>query len=116
MSRTFSLLARQVLRLYPEIAWVNDFRLADPGLAVDRAPVLLAPMAAILGSRVGRMAMSAQLMRSILNSIATRLDEARDVATGRSSFDELLSHAPEACAASLAELLAAGAANPQGVL
>ncbi|MGA9426756.1 MAG: HAD hydrolase-like protein, partial [Terracidiphilus sp.] len=38
------------------------------------------------------------------------------VATGRSSFDELLSHAPEACAASLAELLAAGAANPQGVL
>jgi len=70
---------RQVLRLYPEIAWVNNFRLADPGLAVDRAPVLLAPMAAILGSRVGRMAMSAQLMRGILDSIATRLDEARDL-------------------------------------
>ena len=70
---------RQVMRLYPEIAWVNNFRLADPGLAVDRAPVLLAPMAAILGSRVGRMAMSAQLMRGILDSIATRLDEARDI-------------------------------------
>src|SRR5262245_29335997 len=70
---------RQVLRLYPEIAWVNNFRLADPGLAVDRAPVLLAPMAAILGSRVGRMPMSAQLMRGILDSIATRLDEARDI-------------------------------------
>jgi hypothetical protein len=70
---------RQVLRLYPEIAWVNNFRLADPGLAVDRAPVLLAPMAAILGSRVGRMAMSSQLMRGILDSIATRLDEARDI-------------------------------------
>jgi len=70
---------RQVLRLYPEISWVNNFRLADPGLAVDRAPVLLAPMAAILGSRIGRMAMSAQLMRSILDSIATRLDEARDI-------------------------------------
>jgi hypothetical protein len=70
---------RQVLRLYPEIAWVNNFRLADPGLAVDRPPVLLAPMAAILGSRVGRMAMSAQLMRGILDSIATRLDEARDI-------------------------------------
>ena len=67
------------MRLYPEIAWVNNFRLADPGLAVDRAPVLLAPMAAILGSRVGRMAMSSQLMRGILNSIATRLDEARDI-------------------------------------
>jgi hypothetical protein len=70
---------RQVARLYPEISWVNNFRLADPGLAVERPPVLLAPMAAILGSRVGRMAMSAQLMRGILDSIATRLDEARDI-------------------------------------
>jgi hypothetical protein len=70
---------RQVLRLYPEIAWVNNFRLADPGLAVDKAPVLLAPMAAILGSRVGRMAISSQMMRGILDSIATRLDEARDI-------------------------------------
>jgi len=73
------LAVRQVLRLYPEIAWVNNFRLADPGLAVDRPPVLLAPMAAILGSRVGRMAMSSQMMRGILDSIATRLDEARDL-------------------------------------
>ena len=70
---------RQVIRLYPEIAWVNNFRLADPGLTVERPPVLLAPMAAILGSRVGRMAVSAQLMRSMLDSIATRLDEARDI-------------------------------------
>ena len=70
---------RQVIRLYPEIAWVNNFRLADPGLAIERPPVLLAPMAAILGTRVGRMAMSAQLMRSLLDSIATRLDEARDI-------------------------------------
>ncbi len=70
---------RQVLRLYPEIAWVNSFRVADPGLAVDRPPVLLAPMASILGDRVGRMAMSSQLMRGILDSIATRLDEARDI-------------------------------------
>jgi hypothetical protein len=70
---------RQVLRLYPEIAWVNNFRLADPSLAAGRPPVLLAPMAAILGSRVGRMAISAQMLRGILDSIATRLDEARDI-------------------------------------
>jgi hypothetical protein len=70
---------RQVIRLYPEISWVNNFRLADPGLAVERPPVLLAPMAAILGSRIGRMAISAQMMRGILDSIATRLDEARDI-------------------------------------
>ena len=70
---------RQVIRLYPEVNWVNGFRLADPGLAVERAPKLLAPMAAILGERIGRMAMSAQLMRGILDSIAARLDEARDL-------------------------------------
>ena len=70
---------RQVIRLYPEVSWVNSFRIADPGLAVNRPPVLLAPMATILGDRVGRMAMSSQLMRGILDSIATRLDEARDI-------------------------------------
>jgi MotA/TolQ/ExbB proton channel family len=67
-----------VIRLFPEIDWVNGFRLADPGLAVERAPVLLAPMAALLRDRIGRMAISAQVMRGILDSIATRLDEARD--------------------------------------
>ncbi|HUI14322.1 MAG TPA: flagellar motor protein MotA [Xanthobacteraceae bacterium] len=70
---------RQVLRLYPEIGWVNRFRRADPGIAVKRPPVLLAPMAAIFGSRTGRMAISAQMLRGILDSIATRLDEARDI-------------------------------------
>ncbi len=70
---------RQVLRLFPEVAWVNNFRLADPGIAVDRPPVLLAPMAAILGDRLGRMAISTPMMRGLLDSIATRLDEARDL-------------------------------------
>jgi hypothetical protein len=70
---------RQVLRLFPEIRWVNDFRVADPGITVERAPVLLAPMAAILRDRTGRMSISPQTMRGIMESIATRLDEARDI-------------------------------------
>jgi hypothetical protein len=71
---------RQVIRLFPEVSWVNSFRLNDPGLAVERAPVLLAPMATILGGeRSGRMAVSSTLMRGLLDSIATRLDEARDI-------------------------------------
>jgi hypothetical protein len=70
---------RQVIRLYPEIAWVNGFRVADPGLAVERPPVLLAPMAHILGDRLGRMSISQPTMRGILDSIATRLDEAHDL-------------------------------------
>ncbi|MGE3150462.1 MAG: MotA/TolQ/ExbB proton channel family protein [Pseudorhodoplanes sp.] len=71
---------RQVIRLFPEVNWVNGFRLADPGIALSRPPVLLAPMAAILGGdRQGRMAISQQTMRGILDSIATRLDEGRDL-------------------------------------
>jgi membrane associated rhomboid family serine protease len=70
---------RQVIRLFPEVRWVNSFRLADPGITVDRPPALLAPMATILGDRLGRMAISSQMMRGILDSIATRLDEARDL-------------------------------------
>ncbi|NEW93640.1 flagellar motor protein MotA [Rhodopseudomonas sp. BR0M22] len=71
---------RQVIRLYPEVAWVNSFRISDPGLALDRRPSLLAPMAAILGGeRSGRIAISPQTMRHLLDSIATRLDEARDI-------------------------------------
>src|SRR4051795_10931635 len=71
---------RQVIRLRPEVAWVNNFRIADPGLAIERRPTLLAPMAAILGGeRSGRMTISQQTMRHLLDSIATRLDEARDI-------------------------------------
>src|ERR1700740_1835958 len=71
---------RQVIRLYPEASWVNSFRIADPGLAIDRHPTLLAPMAAILGGeRTGRMAITQATMRHLLDSIATRLDEARDI-------------------------------------
>ena len=71
----------QVLRLYPEIRWVNAFRIADPGLAISARPVLLAPMATMLRDRSGSLSLSATSMRSIMDSIASRLDEARD--TGR---------------------------------
>src|SRR5258708_8405689 len=71
--------SRRGIRLFAEVAWVNSFRLADPGLAVARPPVLLAPMATILGERAGRMAISPTTMRGLMDSIATRLDEARDI-------------------------------------
>src|SRR5258706_3246365 len=72
---------RQVLRLYPEIRWVNAFRIADPGLAGSHQPVLLAPMATMLRDRTGTLSLSTASMRSIMDSIGSRLDEARD--TGR---------------------------------
>src|SRR4029079_5552414 len=71
---------RQVIRLYPEVAWVNNFRIADPVPAIAPHPTFLAPMAPILGGeRTGRMTISQQTMRHLLDSIATRLDEARDI-------------------------------------
>ncbi len=70
----------RVIRLFPEVSWVNGFRRSDPALVSAREPKLLAPMAAILGSeRADRFAISAQTMRAFLNSLANRLDEARDI-------------------------------------
>lgn len=71
---------RQVIRLFREVKWVNGFRLAEPGLVVERPPILLAPMATMLGARTGQMAISTLTMRSLLDSLATRLDEGRELA------------------------------------
>ena len=72
---------RQVIRLYPEIRFVNAFRISDPGLASTHQPVLLAPMATMLRDRTGTLSLSTVSMRTIMDSIGSRLDEARD--TGR---------------------------------
>ncbi len=70
-----------VIRLYPEIRWVNAFRISDPGLSMSLKPTLLAPMATMLRDRRGYTSLSTTSMRSIMDSIGGRLDEARD--TGR---------------------------------
>src|SRR5690606_8850270 len=64
----------QVVRLFREIRWVNSFLAGTE----SSDPVLLAPMKALLG-RSSSMALSTSSMRSILDSIATRLDESRDI-------------------------------------
>lgn len=70
---------RQIVRLFPEVRWVNSFRVSDPGLKVPKPPVLLAPMATMLRDRTGHVSISTLSMRSILDSIGSRLDEARDI-------------------------------------
>ena len=69
---------RQVLRLYPEIRWVNSFRISDPGITVDTTPTLLAPMATMLRDRTGHLSLATGAMRSLLDSVASRLDEQRE--------------------------------------
>lgn len=70
---------RQVIRLMPEVRWVNAYRLRDPGLELREQPAMLAPMATILGDRVGRRSISIATLRSILESIGMRLDEQREI-------------------------------------
>lgn len=70
---------RQVMRLFREVRWVNNFRVGDPGIKVPKPPVLLAPMATMLRDRTGHLSLSTLSMRSILDSIGSRLDEARDI-------------------------------------
>jgi hypothetical protein len=69
---------RQVARLFPEIRWVNAQRLGERGGV--REPVLLAPVALILGEGLARRAISALTLRAVLDSIGTRLDESREIA------------------------------------
>lgn len=68
----------QILRLYPEINWVNTFRLDRNAVAVKRGPRLLAPMATLLSDSKSGANIGTQAMRSILDSIGQRLDEGRD--------------------------------------
>ncbi|MBA4783966.1 MAG: MotA/TolQ/ExbB proton channel family protein [Rhizobiales bacterium] len=68
----------QILRLYPEINWVNTYRLDRSAVGVGRGPQLLAPMATLLGDQRNQGNISTQAMRSILDSIGQRLDEGRD--------------------------------------
>ncbi len=69
---------RQVVQLYPEIRWVDTVRIADPGLVAPRQPVLLAPLANMLRDRKGVLSLTPTSMRSIIDSVGSRLDERRD--------------------------------------
>jgi hypothetical protein len=69
---------RQVMQLYPEVAWIESFRRDQAALSQSRQPKLLAPMAAMLGERKD-LRLSTLSLRSLLDSISLRLDEARDI-------------------------------------
>lgn len=69
---------RQVLMLRPEVAWLEQYQ-SGVAPASLQEPVLLAPMARMLGERRGRLTLSALSMRSLLDGIASRLDESREL-------------------------------------
>ena len=67
---------RQVMRLSPEVKWVNSMQ--DGTMARVRQPVLLAPVAGMLRDKLGEAVITPSSMRSILDSVGNRLDEAKD--------------------------------------
>jgi len=69
----------QVLQLIRSVRWVVGFSRGDPDVRSSTAPRLLAPLAALLRSRDTRMQISSASSRSILDSVATRIDEIRDI-------------------------------------
>ena len=74
----------QVLRLRPEVDWLETYQTARARLAALPAPKLLAPMASMLAMREGRdqgrgFTLSATGMRSLLDGISSRLDESREL-------------------------------------
>lgn len=69
---------RQVQRLRPEVVWLESYRRTEGGITTARPPVLLGPMATMLGDGT-RMSLSTISMTSLLDSISSRLDEAREI-------------------------------------
>ena len=76
---------RQVVRLTPEVRWAETFQQSRTRLAALPPPVLLAPMASMLATRSktgegqDRFTLSAPAMRGLLDSLASRLDESREL-------------------------------------
>jgi hypothetical protein len=69
---------RQIFGLNREIDWIESFRAGRPTLS-GSAPTLLAPMIKMFGKRTGKFQLSPVATRSLLDSIASRLDESRDL-------------------------------------
>ncbi|HGG05593.1 MAG TPA: biopolymer transporter ExbB [Aliiroseovarius sp.] len=69
----------QVYQIFTSVSWIEGFAAENPGHKFVKAPRLLAPLAALLRARGARKNIGASSARSILDSVATRIDEDRDI-------------------------------------
>ena len=69
----------QVAELVSCVSWIEGFAAQRPGYEQTPAPRLLAPLAALLKSRGQRSQIASSSARSILESVSTRIEEARDI-------------------------------------
>jgi len=70
---------RQTFMLFPEIAWIDSYRKSSSASISSKRPKLLSSMATMLGEHKDGMSLSTLSMRSLLDGIASRLDESRDL-------------------------------------
>ncbi|WP_428928219.1 biopolymer transporter ExbB [Marinibacterium sp. SX1] len=68
----------QVLQLIGSVRWIEHFVSGEITDTV-RPPRILAPLATMLRSREARMQLGSSSTRSILDSVATRIDELREI-------------------------------------
>lgn len=69
----------QLRALFSAVGWIEGFALDRPGHEFVKAPRLLASLAALLSDSRSRKSINPSSAMSILDSVSTRLDEARDV-------------------------------------
>ncbi|MCR9112061.1 MAG: biopolymer transporter ExbB [Rhodobacteraceae bacterium] len=69
----------QVFQLIGSVRWIESFATERPGHEIVKAPRLLAPLATLLRQRGKRMQIASGSARSILDSVAQRIDEAREI-------------------------------------
>ncbi len=69
----------QVAQLMRSVQWIEGFTTHKVGSENAAAPGLLAPLATLLRSRGARMQLSSSSGRSILDSVAQRIDEDREI-------------------------------------
>lgn len=69
----------QVIQLNQSIIWIEGFAAGTPGHEATIPPALLMPLAALLRGRGRGSQIGSSSASSILDSVATRLDELRDI-------------------------------------
>src|SRR5882762_1734244 len=72
---------RQVISLWPEVAWLRRFQHREEGAPPleTHSINLLAPLAVMVGERQDHFRLSPTVTRAVLDGIATRLDERREL-------------------------------------
>lgn len=70
---------REVIALFTSVSWIEGFVRRRARHDINRPPGLLAPLAVMLRDRSQRAEISTASSRSILDSVAQRMDETRDI-------------------------------------